>query len=48
MDRGAWQAAVHGVAKTQTEQVALSFPCLLWRAVYLDLLPIFDIFYRVA
>ena len=41
MDRGDWWAAVHGVAKSQTEKVALSFSCLLWRSVYLDLLSIF-------
>ena len=41
MDRGDWRAAVHGVAKSQTEKVALPFSCLLWRSVYLDLLPIF-------
>ena len=30
MDRGAWRATVHGVAKRRTRQYALKFPpCLL-------------------
>ena len=30
MDRGAWQATVHGVTKLDTEQLTLSFSLVLW------------------
>ena len=41
MDRGAWQATVHGIARVGHDLVTKPPPCALWRSVYLDLLPIF-------
>ena len=40
-DRGAWRAAVHGVAKSQTQLGDWTTTCLIWRNAHLDLLPIF-------
>jgi len=45
MDRGAWQATVHRIARVRHDLVTKPPPpCALW-SIYLDLLPIFLLFF---